>query len=380
MNPRLLRNSVPITLVIIALGSYFAGAGDLNPPVGPVAPTHKTLTEVEPRIAINATNTPGDADSLFKITQRGSYYLAGNISGVSGKRGIEISASGVTVDLNGFDLSGIPGMGMFEGVSTSVDNLKNITIRNGSVRGWGATGVDLLAFSATNSAIIDLRVSGNAGEGISAGDYCMITGCSASFNTGHGILSFSASMIGSCTATFNSGNGIETIGDSTVCECAVVGNTMNGISTSDGCVISNCSASQNSASGILAGTGSTISHCATSINVLDGITVSDGCLVLANTCTSNGNGGSGAGIHATGSDNRIEGNHCSRADRGIDVDFAGNIIIKNTCSGNTTDWDIVANNVYGPIIDRRAPASAAVSGFSAPDSTGSTHPNANFSY
>lgn len=41
---------------------------------------------------------------------------------------------------------------------------------------------------------------------------------------------------------------------------------------------------------------------------------------------------------------------------------------------------IVANNVYGPIIDRRAPASAAVLGVSGPGSLGSTDPNANFTY
>jgi len=102
--------------------------------------------------------------------------------------------------------------------------------------------------------------------------------------------------------------------------------------------------------------------------------------VTDNTCVFNGNGGNGAGIHATGSDNRIEGNNCTGNDRGIDVDFAGNIIIKNTCSGNTINWTIAANNVVGPILDRRAPASAAISGNSAPSSLGTTDPSANFTY
>src|SRR5678815_4185257 len=82
--------------------------GLLTPP-GTPAPTMKTLDQVEPRVAINATNTPGDTDSLFKITQPGSYYLTGNITGVAGKHGIAIAASGVTVDLNGFDVAGVPG-------------------------------------------------------------------------------------------------------------------------------------------------------------------------------------------------------------------------------------------------------------------------------
>lgn len=37
----------------------FAIAGPLTPPVGGVGSTMKTLTEVEPRFAINGTNTPG---------------------------------------------------------------------------------------------------------------------------------------------------------------------------------------------------------------------------------------------------------------------------------------------------------------------------------
>jgi hypothetical protein len=68
----------------IAATGLIAAAGDLNPPAGPVAGTMKTLTEVEPRIAINATNTPGDVNSLFKITQLGPYSLTVDITRVVG--------------------------------------------------------------------------------------------------------------------------------------------------------------------------------------------------------------------------------------------------------------------------------------------------------
>jgi len=302
---------------LIAAGGQVI-AGPPNPPAGPVISTYKTLTEVEPRIAISATNTPGDADSLFKIIQPGSYYLTGNITGIVGKGGIEIAASGVTIDLNGFDLSGIPGMGGFDGVTTSVANLTNITIRNGSVRGWGLVGVNLSNPNlVTNCAIIDVRASGNGSNGIMGGAGGTITGCLMYSNSG------------------------------------------GGISAGNGCTISNCTAR---------------------VNTLDGIVVAGECTVLANTCSTNGSTGNGAGIHATGNDNRIEGNTCTNADRGIDVNAAGNIIIKNTCSGNTIGWVIVANNVFGPIIDRRVPASPAVSGFTAFSTLGSTDPNANFTY
>jgi len=367
-------------LALLGAAAMVTIAGPLDPPAGPVTSTYKTLTEVEPRIAINATNTPGDADSLFKITQPGSYYLTGNITGVVGKRGIEIAASGVTLDLMGFDLVGIPGMGAFDGVSATVNSLTNITIRNGSVRNWGDEGVDLGSNFADNSAVIDVRASGNIGNGITISTGCTITGCTASSNTGSGISTSNGCTITGCAAPFNSGMGISIGGGCTITGCSAYLNNGSGISTGSGCTITGCSAYSNFGDGISANSTTTISNCTARINTLDGIRVFSDCLILANMCSANGNGGDGAGIHATGSDNRIEGNNCVDADRGIDVDVAGNIIIKNTCSGNTLDWVIVANNVVGPILDRRAPVSAAINGFSAPDSTGSTHPNANFSY
>ncbi|MEO5722423.1 MAG: hypothetical protein ABIR71_13265 [Chthoniobacterales bacterium] len=115
----------------------------------------------------------------------------------------------------------------------------------------------------------------------------------------------------------------------------------------------------------------------------DGIHVSNDSLVTGNTCDSNGlgTGGDGAGIHATASDNRIESNNVTDNDRGIDVDQGGNLIIKNSASGSSfNNYEVVANNVYGAIVDRTAPASAAVSGNSAAASAATTDPWANFSF
>ena len=83
-----------------------AVAGPLNPPAGPVTSSYKTLTEVEPRIAINSTNTPGDADSTFRITQSGPYYPTGNITAAAGFNGIENDASNVTPDRMGHRVIG----------------------------------------------------------------------------------------------------------------------------------------------------------------------------------------------------------------------------------------------------------------------------------
>src|SRR5689334_15204624 len=120
----------------------FSLAGPLDPPAGPITPTAKPLAEVEPRIAINAANTPGDADSLYRITQSGSYYLTGNITGVAAKCGIEIGASRVTIDLCGFALTGVAGS--LAGVTTDQFSTRNnIIVRNGVVSSWDADGVHL---------------------------------------------------------------------------------------------------------------------------------------------------------------------------------------------------------------------------------------------
>ena len=399
-NPNFAVVTLPVCAAVLLVGAWLTSAGDLNPPAGPVAPTMKTLVEVEPRTAINAANTPGDADSLFKISQRGSYYLTGNITGVVGKHGIEIAASGVTLDLNGFDLVGVAGS--LDGVSATVISLTSIALVNGSVRNWAVDGVDLRSFGAANCRVADLLAGGNTGSGIKVGHVCTLSNCSAYQNTGNGITTSNGCTVSNCSAYqnaaigistntgctvtnclayVNNGSGISTDDGCTISNCTAVFNTGNGISTLEGgCTVSNCSAAYNTGNGISTSDFCTVADCTARGNALDGIRCPSGCVIRGNTCASNGSGGDGAGIHATSSDNRIEGNNCTGADRGIEIDVGGNIIVRNTCATNIIDWDIFDNNVVGPIIDRRAPASSSIFGFSYAGSLGSADANANFSY
>jgi len=147
-----------------AAAAIVGRAGPLNPPAGPIARTHQTLTEVEPRIPISAATRPGDADSLFRITQPGSYYVTGNITGVAAKHGIEIEASNVTLDLMGFAFIGVAGS--LNGVNVRAFP-QSVVIRNGSASGWGESGVD--AILAANSLLCDLLCADNGLDGIRAG-------------------------------------------------------------------------------------------------------------------------------------------------------------------------------------------------------------------
>ena len=104
--------------------------------------------------------------------------------------------------------------------------------------------------------------------------------------------------------------------------------------------------------GISAGSSSTVEHNTVQGCKGDGIRVVGSCLVVDNTCDRNGDTtGDGAGIHATSTENRIEGNSVTGNDRGIDVAGSGNLIIKNTAATNTTAYQIAVNNRFGPIIN-----------------------------
>lgn len=397
--------AVSASALILAAGTLVV-AGPLSPGAGPVASTYKTLTEVEPRIAINATNTAGDNDatpSLFKITQPGSYYLTGNIAGVAGRYGIEITSSGVTIDLNGFEATGVPGS--LAGVATTVGALRNISVVNGSVRNWGASGVDLFASLASNCEVSNIRATG-CGSGAQTGGVVVgfrsrVSNCVASANTGRGIAVSTDSVITESTANGNSGNGIDvgnfsvvnsctanengnagiSAGGASITNCNATNNVGNGFNNGSGGTTTACVANDNGSNGFSVGFG-TIANCTARLNTLNGIVVDSGTYVFNNTCSSNGqSSGNGAGILATGNDNRIEGNNCLFADRGIDVNGLGNVIIRNTASGNmTANWSIEAGNVLGPILDRTAPGGVVINGNSAASTMGTTDPNANFTY
>ena len=117
----------PRTVAVAVAGTFAAhlasAQGPLNPP-GPPAPTMKSLDELATKLdqantKLDQTNAsaekrvdvltlPGSATASHIISQPGSYFLGGNIIG-GGKTAIEISASNVSLDLNGFVLDGAMG-------------------------------------------------------------------------------------------------------------------------------------------------------------------------------------------------------------------------------------------------------------------------------
>ncbi len=334
------------TLVWAVVGVGLGGVGGV------------ALGQTDPRIEINAVNTPGDADSVFKIWQPGSYILEANVVGVAGKHGIEIAASGVTLDLNGFEIRGPGGVGFYSGVATTVSGLRNAAVVNGTIRSWPGQGIDLRSFGTSPARIEGVLSSGNVSDGIRASGGTVVRACSASFNSGFGIY----------------------VGDgSVVSDCAARGNGNSGFYVNIGAaVIDRCTATSNLSHGFDLGQASSITQCIAQFNRIDGIRVLQECSVRENACAQNGfNNTVGAGVHATSSGNRIEGNNCTLSKSGIDADTAGNFIARNTCRGNALNWDIAAGNACLVV---NATLSGAISGNAGGVSPGSSDPNANFTY
>ncbi len=347
-------------------------AGPLDPPAGPVTPTYKTLTEVEPRIAINAVNTPGDATSIYRITQPGSYYLAGNIpAGAAGRLIIAVAASNVTIDLCGFEIEGQIPTGGRSPFGIALDNASspnNVTIRNGTVRGCG-TGI-YLAFgqgSGDTYVVEGVKLLGNE-SGLYVAFGSVVRGCHIAYNEQGGIF-IGSGLVESCVVYFNGGTGIDAGGSSVIRHCAVSGNGGRGISAALA-VVSGCSTSGNAGGGILA-YQSTLEGCTTT----DGVELVDDCVARGNRCSRPNN----TAMLVSGSDNRVEGNMFTDSSIGLGVIDPGNIIIRNTASGNAINWTIVAGNALAPI--RQASTNAStVTGNAYAGSLGSTDPNANFTY
>jgi parallel beta-helix repeat protein len=394
--------------------------GSLTPP-GPPAPIMKTLDQLdaklEKRIPIDATNTPGDANYEFIVTQPGSYYFPGNI-GVAKTNGIRVTVSEVTIDLQGFRLfrSGGAGGNGVEIPSTAHD----FVLENGSISGFanGTSCPDGVG-SVRAGTFRYLTASNCSSFGLQAGNGWRVENCSARDNAGAGMLVGNGSVVKDCAFTNNAGlgGGLATGSECVIAHCNATANLGNaGIGTGSGCTVSYCVASANSGStassaGFFLGDRSTIVHCAATDNGSsfatpsgstgagisasglslisdciavnnkgDGIRVASRSKVIGNKCDLAGTfTGNGAGIHATGNNSRIENNDVTNSTRGIDISGVNNLIIKNSASGNTTNYNIASGNSVGPIVTAATNASAITSN-SAPSTLNSVDPWANFSY
>ena len=110
--------------------------------------------------------------------------------------GIEIVSGDVTLDLNGFGVVGSPS-GFGFGIDILGADLKNITVRNGTIRDWGVTAI---AGNALESRFDQLRIMDNGASGIEmpASNNTIITRCSLLRNQSYAVLIGGGCVISEC--------------------------------------------------------------------------------------------------------------------------------------------------------------------------------------
>jgi len=326
------------------------GAGSLEPP-GPPAPTMKTLQQVEARTPISSLP--------ITISTPGSYYLTGDLTGVSGQAGITIMTSYVTIDLNGFSLIGVGGS--LDGINSSLSVLDHIVVRNGVIRNWGGRGL-----SSTNTTEVhaeDLRLKGNGSDGLRVGWRSIVRNTTSSGNAGYGIYADIGSVVDGCTAATNAQGGFVIQGNSLVSHStAMLHGSSFGFQISAS-IATDCTAQQNG-SGFSMFAGGRVVHSLARANVT-GIFASDQSQVEENLVESNTDIGirmsnrglargnvvnvnTNTGIYGITA-NQIDDNQMSLNGTGILVVGANNLIVNNTAIGNTTEYNIPAGNKAGPI-------------------------------
>ena len=382
---------------VVGCGMGVVSAGPLTPPPGLPASTDTALRNTDPRTPIGPGTTPGDNDatpSTYKITQPGSYYLAGNLTGQSGRIGIEIAASGVTLDLNGFELAGAAGS--LQGVRTTVGALSGVRIFGGTVRNWGLQGIEL--GNATHCRIRDLHALNNSMAGVTVGSSAIIVACTASGNSAAGFVLGGNSTIDLCTSTGNLNEGINASSNSIISRSTVTSNSFIGIQAGAGSVVVDCTATANSSTGILGnintrvhgcsttsngtngiqvGTGGSVANCIARLSGISGVVATGDGFIFGNQSNNNGTNGDGAGIQIAGSDCVVTDNSTCDNDVGVRAVGAGNFIARNYASGNTSNWSIASGN-FGLFV--QGVTGVAFTGNAGGASPGSTDPNANYSY
>jgi hypothetical protein len=255
------------------------------------------VVEINQSRALAGGVTPGDAPGFpVTISATGSYRLTGNLDVFAAPipadaTAISITASHVTLDLNGFTISG----------TTTCSGPPPACGPTGTGRGIDAT-------EAVDVTVIGGGVYGMANDGIRLGD---------------------RSIVRHVTARGNAGAGIQ-VGDfGTLRENVASSNLDAGLSAGFGSVAINNASSSNGGTGLIVQNGSVVAGNAVSFNFTDGIAAADGCTLRGNSAY--GNGGVGMSLAAsTGfADNVLVENDDGTVLGGVPLD-------DNLCGSNTT--------------------------------------------
>ncbi len=292
-----------IIAVLLAFPAGQSWSGSLTPP-GPPAPTMKPLDDIEPRRPIRLADLP------LSINSSGSFYLAENINfATPGVVAISVNAPVVTIDLNGFTLSGPGSNTGASGFGISVNAADKLVVKNGTIQNW--RGNAIFAFPALDCTIDNVTVQRNGQHGI-----FLTTG-----------------TITNSTVIRNGDNGILQVNGSAIVKNSICSdNRLTGISSSKGnIIIEDNICNGNGAGGILASEASG--------------------RIIGNTCTGNNDG-----LLLEGSQSYVDGNsvynNTMNGIRSYTFIFKDDhsVAVRNTAAGNGTNYSFSTTTKSGPIV------------------------------
>ena len=295
----------------------------------------RTLDQIEPRRPLGDVFTPGDGNYAFVISQPGSYYLPARIA-ISTPNGIHITAAGVTLDLEGFDIGRQAGTG---GDAITIDPAAHqCTVKNGTITGAFDMGVDGFANGAS---IRQLTVTGTTFYGINIAAASVITDCILRNNGGGGIAATNTFLITNCIAYDNGNTGFFTTVNGTLQNCAAYSNS-SGIIAGSFSTLINCNAYSNTNDGLTAGNGSTLNNCTSANNGgFYGLSTGDGstligCSSRSNTVADGINAGKGSSLLNCSSKSNTSADTTSAGIRTLEKCTLVNCTVTETANTNAT--------------------------------------------
>ena len=317
----------------IVLVKALGGAAALAQAFSQTALAVDGVIEINQVRALAGGVTPGDTAGFpVVLSERGSYRLTGGLMIPNASTdGIQVTADNVTIDLNGFSITGSvvctgvndgaptnscnpTGIGAGVRIGAGITPTRNVTIRNGTIRGAGGSGIQSqLAFY---THIEGVQAIGNGGSGIMVGNFGRVIDSQASRNFRNGIAAVEQSIIRGNVVTRNGNRGIDGGTLSLVENNVITGNKGAGIF-----VVSNV--------GGTAVRGNTVGW-----NQDAGIRCEVGCSVVGNTVR--GNTGIGLMLRPQGISNDTSGYAGNVIHSSSQAVLGGIQIGPNACNGNTT--------------------------------------------
>jgi hypothetical protein len=161
--------------------------------------------------------TPGDTPGFpVTITTPGSYRLSGDLVVPAGAHGIVILTDDVTIDLNGFAISGPSApLASTRGIYAATAQ-RRITVLNGRVSNFGYG----ILLTGPHGHIQRIVATGNVQDGIYAGYQGIVLDCT-SMKNGSGISMVQGGVVRGNTVADNQAQGVWVVGSS-----LVVGNSV----------------------------------------------------------------------------------------------------------------------------------------------------------